>query len=215
MNQQLEDYIKQARQSGKTDNQIRQELLGAGWDEGALTQLNNASAKPITIKIISYILIATGLSVLIGELGNLLVNIFTAGWAVGFDIFSLLSYYGGFLNLSYLMEGEQYYEEGLGWLLMLTAVLSVYLGRKLITLNKKYLYGVLLLEFSYTAILIGFWVYLANNCGEGVCVKTISEIKANLKPDDIFIFRVKEFLPSILISIALSLSLFKHKKFFK
>lgn len=32
-NQELEKYIKQARQTGKTDDQIRQELLGAGWKE--------------------------------------------------------------------------------------------------------------------------------------------------------------------------------------
>lgn len=32
MSQELKNYIAEARKSGKTDNQIRQELLGAGWD---------------------------------------------------------------------------------------------------------------------------------------------------------------------------------------
>lgn len=47
MNQQLEDYIKQARQSGKTDDQIRQELLNSGWSSDdikqhmALNEINN------------------------------------------------------------------------------------------------------------------------------------------------------------------------------
>ncbi|MDP3792659.1 MAG: hypothetical protein Q8Q89_02915 [bacterium] len=30
-NQDLQNYISQSRQAGKTDDQIRQELLGAGW----------------------------------------------------------------------------------------------------------------------------------------------------------------------------------------
>src|SRR3989344_3399869 len=31
MNQQLQDYIKQAKELGKPDDQIRQELLSNGW----------------------------------------------------------------------------------------------------------------------------------------------------------------------------------------
>ena len=34
----LRDYIKQAREKGMTDDQIRQELLGAGWGEGEIAE---------------------------------------------------------------------------------------------------------------------------------------------------------------------------------
>lgn len=38
-NQQLIDFIKQSRQIGKSDSQIREELLGAGWDVNHINQV--------------------------------------------------------------------------------------------------------------------------------------------------------------------------------
>lgn len=54
-NQQLIDFIKQSRQAGKPDPQIRQELLGAGWEANEINialNLPNLSPKNRKKKII-------------------------------------------------------------------------------------------------------------------------------------------------------------------
>lgn len=45
MNQQIEDYVKQARISGNNDEQIKQQLLAAGWAEELIFKsLNSVSS---------------------------------------------------------------------------------------------------------------------------------------------------------------------------
>ena len=39
MDQELQNYIEKSRQAGKTDDQIRQELLGSGWREDIINSL--------------------------------------------------------------------------------------------------------------------------------------------------------------------------------
>ena len=39
----LQDYISQSRQAGKSDYQIRQELLGAGWENAQINELLKVS----------------------------------------------------------------------------------------------------------------------------------------------------------------------------
>lgn len=52
MDQQLVDYVKQARSSGMTDEQIKQSLIAAGWDknviDGLFPQTNDMPLTTIT-----------------------------------------------------------------------------------------------------------------------------------------------------------------------
>ena len=52
MNQQISDYISQARGQGMSDEQIRSDLLSAGWDESQVTEVLPTTAvlsiSPIT-----------------------------------------------------------------------------------------------------------------------------------------------------------------------
>lgn len=48
MNPQLEDYIKQARVNGMTDEQIRQELLSAGWGPEDINRVLGLSQKSVS-----------------------------------------------------------------------------------------------------------------------------------------------------------------------
>ena len=50
-NEELKKYIQQANQAGKTDDQIRQELLGAGWEEMQIKDLLTPGRLPTFLKI--------------------------------------------------------------------------------------------------------------------------------------------------------------------
>lgn len=59
MNQQLHDYITQSRKAGKADDQIRQELLNAGWKEVEINEilfLESQSMTTIKTKVLATIL---------------------------------------------------------------------------------------------------------------------------------------------------------------
>ncbi len=75
VNKELQNYIDKSRQAGKTDDQIRQDLLGAGWGESDINELlpikkeeDRAVSKPHQLKIIRLILIALIVSVLLSTL---------------------------------------------------------------------------------------------------------------------------------------------------
>jgi len=73
----LRDYIKQAREKGMTDDQIRQELLGAGWGEGEIAEsLKNSSADKKSLRLA---IILAGLSLLVLTLSMVSALLLTSG----------------------------------------------------------------------------------------------------------------------------------------
>jgi hypothetical protein len=64
MNQQLDDYVKRSRQSGKKDEQIRQELLGSGWQIGDVEESLKINLVPNkTFKFPIFILLVLGIAI--------------------------------------------------------------------------------------------------------------------------------------------------------
>lgn len=87
-NQQLIDFIKDSRQAGKSDSQIREELLGAGWPASDINSVledsrQMSSTKPKKQSKNWYIAVT---------------HYLTAGFAVPFVFFLILGFFGGLLR---------------------------------------------------------------------------------------------------------------------
>lgn len=108
LNQELLNYISQARQSGKTDDQIRQELLGSGWGEDAIKEAmsekdsDHKSFDPKNVKGFFYIFV---LSIGIGFLWTYFLPILTFLLASFFsDETTLFGIPAGLLPAIYAMQ---------------------------------------------------------------------------------------------------------------
>lgn len=57
-NKQVDEYIQKARQSGLSDEQIKKELLRAGWDDASISQISNQKIFPTRSHVDKKLLVA-------------------------------------------------------------------------------------------------------------------------------------------------------------
>src|SRR3989338_5381960 len=61
-NQELSNYVSQARVAGKTNEAIKQELLNAGWQEADISEALGAGTAPISMPAVATVAAASGMS---------------------------------------------------------------------------------------------------------------------------------------------------------
>lgn len=147
-NQDLQNYIKQAREFGKTDDQIRQELLAAGWQSSQIDEeLGYSNKYPLQFpskfeKFFQYLVLSVSAAISI--------LCFFSKWAINAESFGKYNL-GYAISFAFLLAYLIYFSLGMAFLSFTVMIINLLRHRSV----RVYLWAtiVVLLPISYLFIL--------------------------------------------------------------